>query len=68
MERERHTLTKECQANTLHLDGMVFKTSGNIQFHDHEENPFFLANSPVLEKMDCFLEHGMQMLMKKISC
>jgi hypothetical protein len=52
--------------NKLTLDGITFKTSGNIVFKDSDENPFLLAQSPLLEKMDGFLEHGMQMLFKKI--
>ena len=52
--------------NKLTLDGITFKTSGNILFKNSDENPFLLAQSPLLEKMDGFLEHGMQLLLKKI--
>ena len=52
--------------NKLTLDGITFKTSGNILFKDSDDNPFLLAQSPLLEKMDGFLEHGMQLFLKKI--
>ncbi|KPJ68924.1 hypothetical protein AMJ44_05120 [candidate division WOR-1 bacterium DG_54_3] len=52
--------------NKLTLDGITFKTSGNILFKDSKENPFLLAQSTLLEKVDGLLEHGMQMLFKKI--
>lgn len=52
--------------NHLTLDGFVYKTSGNILFDDCEDSPFHLAQSALLEKIDCFLEHGMQTLLKKI--
>lgn len=53
-------------SNKITLDGVTFKTSGNILFTDSEDNPFCLAQSALLEKMDGFLEHGMQILFKKL--
>lgn len=58
---------QECSsANTLTLEGITFRTSGNILFQDSEESPFVMASSSLLDHLDCFLEHGMQMLIKKI--
>lgn len=52
--------------NSITLDGITFKTSGNIMFSDPQEIPYHLAQSKLLEKMDGMLEHGMQTLLKKI--
>ncbi|MEE8637851.1 MAG: hypothetical protein V3T21_02285 [Candidatus Margulisiibacteriota bacterium] len=52
--------------NSITLEGVTYKTSGNIVFGDHQENPYHLAQSGLLEKMDGMLEHGMQTLLKKI--
>jgi len=52
--------------NKLTLEGVTYKTSGNIVFADPEENPFHLAQSALLDKMDDFVEHGMQTLLKKV--
>jgi hypothetical protein len=52
--------------NTITLNGVTFKTGGNIVFKDSEDSPFYLAQSSLLEKMDGFLEHGMQLFLKKI--
>ncbi len=52
--------------NKLTLDGITYKTSGNIVFSDPEESPFHLAQSALLDQMDDFVEHGMQTLLKKI--
>ena len=56
----------QAQASTLQVDGVTFKTSGNILFDTDEQNPFYLASSQILEKLDCYLEHGMQMLLKRV--
>ena len=52
--------------NKLTLDGVTYKTSGNIVFADPEESPFHLAQSALLDQMGDFVEHGMQTLLKKI--
>lgn len=52
--------------NKITLDGVTYKTSGNIIFDDSKEIPFYHAQSTLLEKMDGFVEHGMQTLIKKI--
>jgi hypothetical protein len=49
------------------VDGVTFKTSGNIVFSDPEENPFHLAQSSLLEKIDGYLENGMQQFLKKVT-
>ncbi|MFC1511016.1 hypothetical protein ACFL5U_01350 [Candidatus Margulisiibacteriota bacterium] len=51
--------------NILTIDGITFRTSGNIVFESVEDNPFHLAQSQLLEKIDALMENGMQMLMKK---
>jgi hypothetical protein len=51
--------------NTLHIEGVFYRTSGNIVFSDTEENPFYLAKSAVLDQLDGYLENGMHMLLKK---
>ncbi len=53
-------------SNTLNLDGITYKTSGNIVFEEDETSSYYLANSPLLENLDCYLEHGMQTLLKKV--
>lgn len=53
-------------SDTITLNGVTFKTGGNIVFKDLDESPFYLAQSSLLEKMDGFLEHGMQLFLKKI--
>lgn len=52
--------------NSITLEGITFKTSGNIVFKNSEESPFRLAQSALLDKMDGFLEHGMLIFLKKI--
>ena len=56
----------ENASNTITVDGITFKTSGNIVFSDPEENPYFLAQSSLLEKIDGLLENGMQQFLKKL--
>lgn len=53
--------------NIITVEGVIFKTSGNIVFSDTEENPFYLAQSSLLEKIDGCLENGMQQLLQKLS-
>ena len=60
------TKAKDNNANSLLLDGVLFKTSGNIVFNDPDESPYYLAEGSHLEKIEGMLEHGMQMLLKKI--
>ncbi|MDD5382284.1 MAG: hypothetical protein PHH60_01330 [Candidatus Margulisbacteria bacterium] len=52
--------------NTITIDGVTFITGGNIVFSDTDEERYYLAQNSHLEKMEGFLEHGMQMLLKKI--
>ena len=52
-------------SNIITLEGVTFKTSGNIIFQDAEEASYFLAQSSVLEKMEGVLEHGLQILLRK---
>lgn len=52
--------------NTITVDGITFKTSGNIVFSDSTENEFLLAQNSQLDKMENLLENGMQTLLKKI--
>jgi hypothetical protein len=52
--------------NSLTLNGVTFKTSGNIVFESPEESPYVIAESPLLEKMDGILENGLQMLLKRL--
>jgi hypothetical protein len=47
----------------LTLKGVTFKTGGNIVFVDES---YYLAQGSQLEKVEGLLEHGMQMLLKKI--
>ncbi|MBU1026607.1 MAG: hypothetical protein KKA31_02635 [Candidatus Margulisbacteria bacterium] len=61
-----HNKTQDNKNNTLTIDGITFKTTGNINFPDAEESPFLLAQSSLLDNMSGVLEHGMQMLMKKM--
>ncbi|NQT29654.1 MAG: hypothetical protein HQ596_03690 [Candidatus Saganbacteria bacterium] len=51
--------------NKITVDGLTFKTEGNIVFSDVDENPFHLAQSPLLDDMDSLLENGMALFLKK---
>lgn len=51
--------------NILILDGITFKTSGNIVFEEGEAS-YYLAESPLLEKIDGIMEHGLQTLLRKL--
>jgi hypothetical protein len=55
----------EPDSNELTIGNIKFKTSGNIVFEDHQNNPFFLAESNLIDKMDNFLQKGIQMMLKK---
>lgn len=57
--------TTDGRSNIITLNGITFKTNGNILFSDCDESPFHLAQSPLLKTLDGILEHGMQMLLKK---
>lgn len=56
----------EDRSNCLTLNGMVFKTGGNIVFETSEETSYVIAQSPLLDKMDGILEDGLQQLLKRI--
>lgn len=63
---------KNSNTNCLTIGDVIYKTAGNILFSDGEEDPYFLAESPVLEKMEKaiqvgILENGMQTFLRKIS-
>lgn len=58
---------EEKATETITIGDMLYRTGGNILF----EGQYFLAESPILEKMDKtiqagILENGMQALLKKI--
>ena len=55
----------EKRSNTLTIDGVTFKTSGNITFPESEETHFCIAHSAILDEMNAALENGMHSLMKK---
>ena len=59
-------MANEKSLNIITIDGVTFKTEGNITFSDSEEDRYYLAQGSQLEKMQGMLEHGMQMLLKKI--
>ncbi len=52
--------------NKITLEGVTYKTSGNIVFDKDEDAPYCLAQSSLLKQMDNLLENGMQSLIKKI--
>lgn len=56
----------EPRTNTLNLDGIVYKTSGNILFHKDEEDVFITAQSSLLDNIDGILENGMLTVMRKL--
>ncbi|MBN2058162.1 MAG: hypothetical protein JW782_05155 [Candidatus Saganbacteria bacterium] len=58
--------TQERAASTITINGVTFKTSGNIVFQDGEENAYYLAEPSKLDQLEGMLEHGMQMLLKKV--
>jgi hypothetical protein len=53
-------------SNQITVNGLTFKTGGNIVFSDTDDSAYFLAEGSQLDKMEGLLEHGMQMLLKKI--
>ncbi|OGC25412.1 hypothetical protein A2291_00720 [candidate division WOR-1 bacterium RIFOXYB2_FULL_42_35] len=57
---------KEPKTNTLTLNGVVYKTSGNILFHNEEGDVFVTAQSDLLEHIDGIMEDGMMTLMRKL--
>lgn len=56
--------------SALTIGNVTYKTSGNITFSDNEDESYFLAESPLMAKMDTvfqegFLGNGMLNLLKK---
>jgi hypothetical protein len=49
---------KEANSSCLTLNGLVYKTSGNILFYETDETYYFMAESPMLEKIDQAIEGG----------
>lgn len=66
MLKHKPNCEENTPSNTLTLEGITFRTSGNILFQDSAESEFFLAESPMLKKLDSFLEHGMEIFMRRI--
>ena len=60
-----HTENKEQASNTILIEGVTYKTSGNILFADSEEKSYFLAQSDLLENMNTLLENGIHGFLKK---
>ena len=59
--------TQEVQESTVITIGdTTFKTGGNIVFGDTTESPYVIASNPMLSKMEAYLEHGIDVLMKRI--
>ena len=56
----------EEKSNILTVNGLTFKTSGNIVFENSEESSYVIAESPLLEKMDGILDNGLQQLLKRL--
>ena len=57
--------------NCLTLNGVLYKTTGNIIFSDCEEGDYFIAESSLLDKIDKaiqdgILENGMGALVRKL--
>ena len=52
--------------NILTLQGLTFKTGGNIVFDESEGNTYYLAESSTLENYHEALENGLQSFLKKI--
>ena len=52
--------------NKITLEGVTYKTNGNIVFEKDEDAPYHLAQSSLLEQMDDLLENGMLSFVKKI--
>jgi hypothetical protein len=63
--------TLKCEGtNRLTIGDTTYRTGGNILF-EKDEKTYYLAASPVMEKMDratqiSILENGMQSLLRKI--
>lgn len=54
------------EKNILTLQGLTFKTGGNIVFDESEGNSYYLAESTSLENYQESLENGLQSFLKKI--
>jgi hypothetical protein len=55
----------------LTINGTVYKTSGNIQFCEEDEGHYFLAESPMMSRLDQAIQNGilgngMQHLIKSL--
>ena len=59
------TSNKDC-SSTITLNGVTYKTNGNIVFDGQLEDEYFIAESTTLDNIDSYLEHGMQTLLKKV--
>lgn len=63
---------KIADSSCLTINGITYKTSGNILFCESEEDGYIIAESPLLDKVDRaiqegILENGMQTLLRKVS-
>jgi len=58
--------TKQKTDNIITINGVTFKTQGNIVFSGSEDEHYILAEGSHLEQMEGMLEHGMQTLLKKV--
>ncbi|MBU0671476.1 MAG: hypothetical protein KJ732_00440 [Candidatus Margulisbacteria bacterium] len=56
----------EGSSSSVTVNGVTFKTGGNIVFAESDDASYYLAEGSQLEKIEGMLEHGMQMLLKKI--
>ena len=54
---------KEQKTTSLTIEGVTYKTGGNIVFADSD---YYLAQGSQLVQVEGLLEHGMQMLLKKV--
>ena len=54
---------KKQAASKLQLNGVVYKTNGNIQF---KQTDFVLASSTLLKDIDGIVENGLQTLLRKL--
>jgi len=72
MKNKTSEINQTCPSNSLTLNGVTYKTGGNIVFSDQAEGNYILAASPMLDNVDKaiekgILENGMQMLMRKVA-
>jgi hypothetical protein len=62
---------EEKEKSCLTINGCVYKTSGNIVFHQEDEGRYFVAESRALENIDKAIQegilgNGMRALMRKV--